>query len=49
MDQIQRKSVVRHLAISTARTDRVLLWKDDVQKVPGILPYMQDYIAQRMC
>ena len=52
-DQIQRKSivrylaisVVRHLAISTARTYEILLWKGNVQKVPGILSCMQDYIT----
>ena len=45
MDQIQRKSAVRHFAISTARTYAVLLWKGDVQKILGIFPCMQDYIA----
>ena len=49
VDWIQRKSAVRHLAISAARTYRILLWKDDVQIVPGILSHMQDYIVQRMC
>ena len=32
--------MVRHLAISAARTDRVLLWKGDIQKILGILPHM---------
>ena len=39
-DQIWRESMVRHLAISTARTYRVLLWKGDIQKILGILSHM---------
>ena len=49
MDQIWRESVVRHFAISAARTYKVFFQKGDIQKVLDILPYMQDYIAQWVC